>query len=212
VKICGLTSLEDAEHAVEAGAWAVGCILWPGSRRACGLPEAEQIARTLRRRAEVVGVFVDAPLDEVVAVVDAVRFSAVQLHGEEGPVFAEEVARRTGAKVIKAGRIRTAGDLQALAAFRRADFHLLDAHVEGRPGGTGRTWDWELLRHRRSPVPAIVSGGLTAENVGEAIATTRPWAVDVAGGTEASPGVKDRAKVEAFLAAVREHSPQEATA
>jgi phosphoribosylanthranilate isomerase len=203
VKICGLTSLEDAEHAVEAGAWAVGCILWPGSKRRCDLAEAERIARTLRRRAEVVGVFVDAPLDELVEVVDAVRFTVVQLHGGEGPIYADTVARRTGAKVIKAARVRDGADLQALAAYRHADLHLLDTYVAGTPGGTGRTWDWELLRRRRSPVPALVSGGLSPDNVGAAIAAARPWGVDVAGGTESAPGVKDREKVEAFIAAVR---------
>lgn len=224
VKICGITSVADAEHAVEAGAWAVGCILWPGSKRRCDLGEAAQVARTLQRRAEVVGVFVDAPLDEVVQVVDAVRFTAVQLHGDEGPAYAEHVARRTGAKVIKAARVRAGADVQALSAFRFVDFHLLDAHVEGVPGGTGRTWDYGLMHRRRSHVPAIVSGGLTSENVGEAIAATRPFAVDVAGGTDASPGVKDPAKVEAFIAAVRatdpppepepaaQPSPEEATA
>lgn len=203
-KICGITRMEDAEHAVEVGAWAVGCILWPGSRRRCDVAEAARISRTFRRRAEVVGVFVDAPLDELIAIVDAARFTAVQLHGDEGPVYASEVARRTGAKVIKAARVRSNADVQALGAFRQVHFHLLDAHVPGLPGGTGQTWDWDLVRRRRSPVPLLVSGGLTPGNVGEAIATAGPWGVDVAGGTEAAPGVKDHALVEAFLAAVRE--------
>lgn len=203
VKICGLTDVEEAEHAVEAGAWAVGCILWEGSRRRCPLPQAELIARTLRRRAEVVFVTVDEPLDRLCATLDATRPSMVQLHGTEGVAYADEVVRRTGVQVIKAARVKDGADLQALQTFRRVAAHLLDAHVEGVPGGTGRTWDWELVRRHRSPVPRIVSGGLTPENVGEAIDATRAWGVDVAGGTDASPGRKDPQKVEAFLAAVR---------
>lgn len=201
-KICGITSLEDAEHAVEAGAWAVGCIMWEGSKRRCDPATAGLVAAALRRRAEVALVFVDAPLDEVAGLVDALRPSMVQLHGDEGPVYAEELGRRTGVQVIKAGRVRSRADVQAMGTFRRVGFHLLDTYVDGAPGGTGRTWDYDVLGPRRSDVPLIVSGGLTAENVGAAIAAARPFGVDVAGGTEASPGVKDPAKVEAFLAAV----------
>lgn len=204
VKICGITDLDDAEHALEAGAWAVGCVLWQGSRRRCPLPQFELISRTLRRRAEVVAVVVDEPLDELCTLLDAIRPSAVQLHGGEGVAYADEVVRRTGVKVIKAARVRANADVQALMTYRRVDFHLLDAHVPGEPGGTGHTWDWDLFRGRRSPVPALVSGGLTPENVGEAIGATRPWGVDVASGTDAEPGRKDHAKVEAFIAAVRE--------
>jgi phosphoribosylanthranilate isomerase len=113
-------------------------------------------------------------------------------------VFATEAGRRTGAKVIKAARVAGAADLQALERFR-TDFHLLDTAVEGVRGGSGRSWDWGLAAQRRSKVPMILSGGLTAENVADGIAQVRPFAVDVASGVEASPGVKDPAKLEAFL-------------
>jgi phosphoribosylanthranilate isomerase len=106
--------------------------------------------------------------------------------------------------VIKAARIRSRWDLQALQAFRRADYHLLDSYVAGLPGGTGETFEWEHARAHRGPVPVILSGGLTAENVADAIAVVRPFAVDVASGVESSPGRKDHAKLEAFAAAVRE--------
>lgn len=202
LKVCGITRLEDARHAAEAGAWALGVILWPGSPRACPLPEAERIATALRRRVEIAGVFVNAPLDEVAAVADGVGLTMVQLHGDEGPAYCGEVARRTGAKVIKARRIATAADVTALGAFH-TDFHLADTHRPGARGGTGETFDWALLRGRRPSAPLILSGGLRPENVGDAIATVRPFAVDVASGTEARPGVKDPAKVEAFAAAVR---------
>ncbi len=202
IKFCGITGIDDAQRAVDAGAWALGMIFWQGSPRRCDPTEAQRIAAALRRRVELAGVFVNAPLDEVAGVADAVGLTLVQLHGDEGPSFCAEVARRTGAKVIKAARARARADLQALDAFH-TDFHLLDAHVAGQRGGTGETFDWELVAARRSAVPLILSGGLTAGNVAAGIAATHPFAVDVASGTEASPGVKDPAKLEAFGAAVR---------
>ena len=202
VKHCGIARLEDAGLAVEAGAWALGMIFWPQSPRACSPDVAAQIGRRHRRQAELTGVFVNQTLDEIAALADFVSLSMIQLHGEEGPSFCTEVARRTGAKVIKAERIRSKADLQALTAFRSVDFHLVDAHVEGLRGGTGQTVDRRILLDRLSEVPLILSGGLTAENVGEAIAEIGPFAVDVASGTEAEPGVKDPEKLLAFGAAV----------
>ncbi len=204
VKICGVTGVEDAGLATELGAWAIGLIFYPSSPRRCEVDDAVAIARALRRRVEICGVFVNAPLDDVALTVDAVGLTMVQLHGEEGPRFCDEVARRTGARVMKAVRVRSPADIQAAQAFRRTDAHLLDAHAEGVPGGTGQTFDWALLAKRRSRVPLVLSGGLTAENVGEGIERVRPWAVDVASGVEARPGRKDPAKLDAFFAAVRE--------
>lgn len=201
IKICGITSLGDAQLAVDAGAWAIGLIFWPGSPRRCELPEAERIVAHLRRTVEICGVFVDAPVEEVIAVAEGVGLSMVQLHGSEGPAYCREVQRRAGVKVIKAARVRYGSDVLDLEA-NRTDFHLLDSYAVSAPGGTGETWDWSLLAGRRSPVRLILSGGLDADNVGEAIAMTRPFAVDVASGTEASPGVKDPAKITAFVAAV----------
>jgi len=200
-KICGTTSLGDAELAADAGAWAIGVILWSGSPRRCDPGEALRISRALRRRVEVAGVFVNAPLDEVTGLADALGLGIVQLHGDEGPAFCAEVARRTGAKVMKAAAVRSGADVAALEAFH-TDLHLLDAHRPGLRGGTGETFDWELLRRRRTTVPLVLSGGLTPENVGDAIAATHPFAVDTASGTEAAPGVKDPGKVRAFAEAV----------
>jgi phosphoribosylanthranilate isomerase len=200
-KICGTTSLADAELAADAGAWAIGVILWSGSPRRCDPGEALRISRALRRRVEVAGVFVNAPLDEVTGLADALGLGIVQLHGDEGPAFCAEVARRTGAKVMKAAAVRSGADVAALEAFH-TDLHLLDAHRPGLRGGTGETFDWELLRRRRTTVPLVLSGGLTPENVGDAIAATHPFAVDTASGTEAAPGVKDPGKVRAFADAV----------
>ncbi len=201
IKFCGITSLNDARLAVEAGAWAVGTILWPGSERRCDPNEAARIARELHRQVEIAGVFVNQPLADVIGLAEGIGLTLVQLHGDEGPSYCAEVARRTGAKIIKAARVRGGEDVQAMEAFH-TDFHLLDTHRSGRYGGTGETFDWELVRLRRTKVPLILSGGLTSENVAAAIAATQPFAVDVASGTEASPGVKDPAKLRAFADAV----------
>lgn len=201
MKFCGITSIDDAQHAADAGAWAIGMILWPGSARACEVAEAARIAQRLRRRVEIAGVFVNQPLDEVTELADVIGLSLIQLHGDEGPTYCAEVARRTGAKIIKAARIRLGSDIVAIEAYR-TDFHLLDAHQEGLRGGTGTTFDWSLLSRRRSKVPLILSGGLTAANVAEAIEVVRPFAVDVASGVESAPGVKDHAAIDAFAAAV----------
>ena len=206
IKFCGITGLDDAQRAVEAGAWALGVILFPGSPRRCPLPAAERIAATLRRRVEICGVFVNAPLDEVTATADGVGLTMVQLHGDEGPAYCAEVARRTGAKVMKAARVRTGADVAAIERFH-TDFHLLDAHQPGRYGGTGETFDWELVRRRRTDIPFVLSGGLTPDNVVAAIEATHPFAVDTASGTEARPGVKDSEKLRAFAAAVASTAP-----
>ena len=209
VKHCGITSVDDAVLAVDAGAWALGMIFWPGSPRRCAPDVADEIGRLLRRRVELVGVFVNASLDEIAALADVVGLSMVQLHGDEGPSFAAEVARRTGTKVIKAERIRNRADLQALQTFRNVDFHLVDAYVEGLRGGTGETVDASLIASRESEVPLILSGGLTPVNVAESIRVVAPFAVDVASGTESAPGVKDPAKLAAFAEAVAEFDEPE---
>jgi phosphoribosylanthranilate isomerase len=202
IKHCGITSLDDAQLAAEAGAWALGMIFWDGSPRRCELADAQEIGAALRRTVLLTGVFVNATLEQIDIAVHGCGLSLVQLHGDEGPVFCGEVARRTGAKVIKASRVKSKATLQAAGAFH-TDFHLLDAHVEGVRGGTGQTVDWELLRRHRFAAPIILSGGLTPVNVGEAIAVAKPFAVDSASGTERSPGVKDPDKLIAFQRAVR---------
>jgi phosphoribosylanthranilate isomerase len=201
IKHCGITSLDDAHRAAEAGAWAIGMLFWPRSPRRCELAEAQVIGAALRRTVALCGVFVNATLEEIDRTVQAIPLSHVQLHGDEGPAFCNEVARRTGAKVIKASRVRSKATLQAAAAFH-TDYHLLDAHVAGMPGGTGQTLDWELVRRHAFAAPIILSGGLTPDNVAAAIAATAPFAVDVASGTELSPGVKDPELLRAFYEAV----------
>jgi phosphoribosylanthranilate isomerase len=194
VKFCGITSLDDAELCAGYDPWALGLIFVQSSPRRCKQSEAARIVGAFRRKVEIAGVFQNATLDHLVHTVDSLQLSMVQLHGDEGPSYAAEVARRTGAKVIKAARIRTRADVVALEPFR-TDFHLLD-------GTGGETFDWRAVHVRRSEIPLIVAGGLTADNVADAIAATDPFAVDVASGVEASPGHKDPDKVAAFAAAV----------
>jgi phosphoribosylanthranilate isomerase len=202
IKFCGVTSLTDARLAADAGAWAIGLNFWPRSQRRCDPAVAAEIATALKRRLEIVGVFVNPSLDDVVRTADAVGLTMLQLHGDEGPAFCAEAARRTGCKVIKAVRVRSRADIQALQRFK-TDYHLLDSHVPGRRGGSGETFEWELARAHRGPVPVILSGGLRPENVTDAIALVRPFAVDVASGVEAAPGRKDSDKLAAFAEAVR---------
>lgn len=206
VKICGLTNAADAELAAGLGAWALGMIFYADSPRRCSPAQAQLIAAQLRRRVQLCGVFVNAPLELIGATVDELGLDMVQLHGDEGPAFCSEVRRRTGARVIKAAQVSGAADLRELERFH-VDYHLLDARSkavgrEGLRGGTGETFDWELVRGRRSRIPLILSGGLSAQNVGEAIAVTRPYAIDSASGTESAPGHKDEHKLRALFDAV----------
>jgi phosphoribosylanthranilate isomerase len=202
VKICGNTNLDDARAAVELGAWAIGLIHHPESPRFVEPEVATEIGAALKRRCEVAGVFVDTPMDGIVRAADEEQLTIVQLHGDQGPQFCREVARRTGAKVMKAFRVRSGADVPGAEAFR-TDFHLFDAYRPQAPGGTGESFDWELLAGRRSKIPALLAGGLTPENVGEAILAAHPWGVDVVSGVEAEPGRKDHRKLAAFFEAVR---------
>ncbi|HEY3864886.1 MAG TPA: phosphoribosylanthranilate isomerase [Solirubrobacteraceae bacterium] len=208
VKICGITNLPDAELAVELGAWAIGMIFYDASPRRCSVEEAQRITAALQRKVELCGVFVNDPLERVVQTSEDLGLTLVQLHGDEGPAFCGEVPRRTGARVIKAAQVAGPGDVRDLERYH-VDFHLLDARTQAEDrrelrGGTGETFDWALLAERRSKVPLILSGGLTGENVAQAIARTRPFAVDSASGTERAPGKKDEAKLRALFAAVEQ--------
>jgi phosphoribosylanthranilate isomerase len=202
VKICGLTNLDDAAEAVRLGAWAIGLIHYGDSPRHVEPGEAAAISAAFRRKCEVVGVFVNPELDEVAKAVEDAGLTMVQLNGEEGPSFCAEVARKTGVKVIKAIHVSSAADIHAAEAYR-TDLHLFDRRAGGLWGGTGESFDWGLLRERRSGVPAILAGGLKPENVAEAISTTHPYAVDVASGVEAEPGRKDHAAMAAFFEAAK---------
>jgi phosphoribosylanthranilate isomerase len=203
VKVCGITRPEDAELAVELGAWALGFILWPGSARHVDPAMAAGLARSLHRRVQLVGVFVNQPLDEVARAAGELGLTHVQLHGDEGPSFCSAVAQRTGCRVIKAIRVGGRSDIADAERFH-TDLHMLDGP------GNGQGWDWRLAGERRTRTPLLLAGGLTPENVGDAIAAVHPWGVDVASGVEAAPGIKDPDHLRAFFAAVeRTHAGAE---
>ncbi|PMR68211.1 phosphoribosylanthranilate isomerase [Halomonas heilongjiangensis] len=197
VKLCGLTRPEDVDAAVAAGADALGFVLWPGSKRA--IDEARLAALAARVPAFVtrVGLFVDQDPELIRRCAE--HLDLLQLHGDESPDFCAMLGRPW----IKALRMRDGLDLHALAgAHDGARALLLDAYRPGVPGGTGETFDWSRIPANLAK-PVILAGGLTADNVAEAIARVRPFAVDVSGGVEASPGVKDAGRIAAFIEAVR---------
>ena len=200
VKICGITTWNDARLAVDLGASALGFNFYPPSPRAISPADAWNIIRRLPPFVEAVGVFVNWPPLVVDALARALHLHTVQLHGEESP---EEVsALGQMRRVIKAVRVGRGFRPENLSRYRRADGILLDGFARGLHGGTGRTLDWNLARAARRYGRIILAGGLTPENIAEAIRVAQPYAVDVASGVEARPGRKDPARLRALFAAV----------
>jgi phosphoribosylanthranilate isomerase len=200
VKICGITTEEDALMAAEAGARAVGLVFWPGSPRFVDRARARTISRALPRDVWRVGVFVDASHEELNACAEEVGLDVLQLHGDETPGALPQGTRRIW-KALRVGGVFSAGE--ALRFQGRVDGILLDSKTD-RPGGSGESFDWGLARPVRELAPfLILAGGLDPSNVGAAIRALRPDLVDVSPGVESSPGRKDRVKVEAFMEAVR---------
>jgi len=193
LKICGLTNEADAAHAVAAGATALGVIFAPSSPRCVSADRARDIVEAVPATVPVVGVFVNAPVEEIVAVVAHTGIRIVQLHGDEPESYAA---------AFKVPLLRAAGVDVSIDAWPTATL-LLDAVSSAERGGTGRRVDWDraaaVARRRKT----VLAGGLTADNVAEAIATVRPFGVDVSSGVEASPGRKDRDKVSRFLEAAK---------
>jgi len=199
VKICGLTNVEDALAAVAAGADYLGFVLWERSPRHVTVETAREIARQLPPATMRVGVFVDATVEQVMFPLRICDFAALQFHGQESPAYFQQF----GVMTIKAFRIRDAASLSALSAYD-TDAFLLDSQVEGRPGGTGETFDWPLAAQaKKFNKPIFLAGGLTPQNVGAAVRAVQPFAVDVSTGVEISPGKKDHQKMRDFVAAVR---------
>jgi len=200
VKVCGITSPEDAACAAEAGADAIGMVFWPGSPRAVSLDRALAIGAVLPSSVVKVGVFVDASRDEMARVADAAGLDLLQLHGEEPPELLAGLPRRA----LKA--IRVGSGFVAEDALRYGDALglLLDTRSAETPGGTGRAFDWSLVRGVRERARFVVlAGGLTPDNLSAALAAVRPHGVDASSGLETAPGRKDPARVRAFVAAAR---------
>jgi phosphoribosylanthranilate isomerase len=196
VKICGITSVEDAQAAVDAGADALGFVFYPPSPRYVTPEQADWIIRTLPPFVTTVGLFVDVTLDTVNATAARCGLDRIQLHGHETAEFCHQVTK----PVIKAFRIKNAESLTPLPGYK-VSAYLLDAYVDGAlPGGTGASFSWKLAARVKPYGPVILAGGLTPENVEVAIAQTHPYGVDVSTGVERAPGIKDHGKVRQFIA------------
>lgn len=200
VKICGLTRPGDVEAAVAAGADAVGLVFHPASPRFVTVDQAAELCRVLPPFVAAVGLFVDAPGQRIRAVLDRVPLDLIQFHGEEPPDLCASFGRRW----IKAIRMRPGLDLTAQAGvYSGAAGLLLDAFDPVLAGGTGKTFDWGCIPDALGS-PLVLAGGLTPDNVAEAIRRVRPFAVDVSGGVESAKGIKDPAKISAFMTGVRD--------
>jgi phosphoribosylanthranilate isomerase len=197
-KICGITRIEDALIAAEAGADAIGLVFYAKSPRAVFIQQARDIVAALPAFVTTVGLFVNASREELSDVLAGVALDLLQFHGDESPAECESYQR----PYIKALRVKPGDDIAQLAApYAKARGILLDTYVPGVPGGTGAAFDWSLVPSGL-PQPVILAGGLSAANVQAAIEQVRPYAVDVSGGVEAGKGIKDAAKIRAFMQAV----------
>jgi len=199
VKICGITNLPDARAAAEAGADALGLMFVETSPRHVSMTVAADITRQLPPFIIKVGVFVNAPEELVFRAIGECGLNLLQFHGDESP----EYCRQFGLMSMKAFRIRDAESLRALPDYE-TDAFLLDSHVAGKPGGTGEKFNWELaVEAKKFGIPIFLAGGLTPENVAEAVRQVQPYGVDVSSGVESTPGRKDLAKVQAFITAAK---------
>jgi phosphoribosylanthranilate isomerase len=205
VKICGITCVRDASLAEKLGAWAIGLNFYRKSRRSVAPADAWKIRKSLALTTKAVGVFVNWRPEVIMYLVHALQLATVQLHGDETPKQVNYLA--DDLPVIKAIRVGRDFSISNFKKFRRASYFLLDAAVKkDQFGGTGQRIDWSVAQKaveaRGAVRPILLAGGLTPENVGEAILTVRPYAVDVASGVESRPGVKDPGKLREFFAEV----------
>ncbi|MCO5401105.1 phosphoribosylanthranilate isomerase [Ralstonia soli] len=212
IKLCGLTQPADVDHAVALGADAIGLVFYPPSPRYVATERAAELARRAGPFVTVTGLFVNASADDVARVLDQVPLTLLQFHGDEPPEQCAEIADKVGLPWLRALRVQPGADLVEFAdRFAAAQGLLLDAFVEGYGGG-GHVFDWTLIPPQwlsQSALPSaaprlVLSGGLSAQNVAGAIERVRPYAVDVSSGIEAARGVKDHARMTAFVRAVRE--------
>jgi len=204
IKICGITRVEDAQDVARNGADAIGLVFYERSPRHVTVQQAAPLAAALPPFITVVGLFVNPSAEYVREVLAQVSLDVLQFHGEESPEFCAQF----GKPYLKAIRVKAGVDLvQCAARYAGAQGLLLDAFIEGTHGGTGESFDWALIPHDL-PLPVILSGGLHAGNVAAAIKQVRPYAVDVSSGVEASKGIKDAAKVAAFINEVKQTDVQ----
>jgi len=199
VKICGLSSVDDANAVVNAGADAIGLVFYEPSPRHVEIDQAADIAQNVPAFVTKTALFVNPDPSYIEQVVNKVNIDLLQFHGDESAEFCQEMAERFGKTYIKAIRMQQGTDLLAICdEYKGASGLLLDAYVAGVPGGTGEQFNWDWIPEEL-PKPVILAGGLTAENVGQAIEVANPWAVDVSGGVEQTKGVKSPEKIIEFM-------------
>ena len=199
VKICGITRVKDALTAAQSGADAIGLVFYPGSPRHVSVSQAAMIMGALPPFITSVGLFVNAEAQAINAILQDLPLALLQFHGDESASFCRQFKR----PYLKAVRVKPSLDLLQYAAdYPDAQGLLLDAYVEGIAGGTGQTFDWDLIP-AGLPLPVVLSGGLSPDNVSAAIRHVKPWAVDVSSGVEAAKGIKDAAKIAAFMQGVK---------
>ena len=207
IKICGLTTEAALDAALDAGADMVGFVFFPPSPRNISYPTAQALSARVKGRALKVSLTVNATDDEFAALIAALQPDLLQLHGHESPERVSEIKAKFGIPVMKAIGVSSADDLAAVARYEPVvDRILFDAKPpkdSTRPGGNGLAFDWELIAHVKVSKPWMLSGGLTPENVAEALRATHAQGLDVSSGVESSPGVKDLAKIAAFLSNAR---------
>jgi phosphoribosylanthranilate isomerase len=201
VKICGITNWKDARLCVDAGADALGFNFFAKSPRYIAPADARAIVRRLPRHVITIGVFVNAPFASIARIARDVDLNLLQLHGDESAADVRKLSEHF--PVMKAFRMRPGFNLKQLARFDSVDAFLLDGFDREQRGGTGKTFDWRLGRAAKKYGSIVIAGGLTADNVADAIAATDPFAVDICSGVEASPGKKDRRRLNALMNSVR---------
>jgi phosphoribosylanthranilate isomerase len=201
VKICGITNWPDARRAIEGGADLLGFNFYQGSPRYISPAKAQRMVRRLPKRVSAVGIFVNESESKMLEIARTVGLDQLQLSGEESPAMVARLGRSV--RVIKAVRVRRPFRQAQLAAFKRASAILLDGFDRSARGGTGKTFDWQIARRAKRHGRIFLAGGLTPENVGDAIRAAKPYAVDVCSGVEAKPGKKDAARMKAFAKAVK---------
>jgi phosphoribosylanthranilate isomerase len=202
IKICGITNVQDTHAAVDLGADALGFIFVPDTPRYIEPQDAARAISELPPFVTKVGVFADESPEAISQIVQTCGLNAIQLHGSETPKYCDDMGASSRVTIIKSFRVKDRHSLSPIPEYK-VSAYLLDTYVKGKKGGTGETFNWDLAKEAKQYGRVIIAGGLTPENVAEAIRHVQPYAVDVGSGVEASPGRKDHAKIKAFIENVR---------
>lgn len=211
VKVCGITRIEDARLAVDAGVWAVGFVFVQNSPRFITPQKAAEIIENLPSDIEKVGVFVNSTLDDVAKIAAATGITIIQLHGEEPPDYCGKIAEMTGKKVIKAFRVAKEWGIDTINSYKSCvSYILLDSYSDAMHGGTGKTFDWEIAKRAKNfGIPLILAGGLTPDNIMNAYEEVKPFGLDLSSGVEQSKGIKSPELLLKLKSAIQSHKAKQ---